>query len=117
MVRKAFGWLLTAALAVSWAGPLCAQPDASSHACCVGEETPMPAPAHNQAPDCCRAPDALPVGVGAAIPVSAPALLNVAVTVVVPAVSGFIATPRFVPAAPQAPPGTHSGLAPPSSGL
>lgn len=117
MARKAFGLLLSLALSVAWAGPLCAMPMGSSHACCVGGGAPMPSPAGKDLPACCRAPEALPPAVSAAAQASAPALTaSVAAVAAAPSVRWDAPAP-FVPAAPQAPPGTHSGLSPPSSGL
>lgn len=117
MARKAFGLLLSLALSVAWAGPLCAMPMGPSHACCVGGEAPMPAPSDETLPACCRAPEALPPAVSAAAQASAPVLTaSVAAVAAAPSVRWDAPAP-FVPAAPQAPPGTHSGLSPPSSGL
>ncbi|MBI5246359.1 MAG: hypothetical protein HY923_04210 [Elusimicrobia bacterium] len=117
MARKAFGLLLTVALSFSWAGPLCAESGVQSHACCVNGAAPMSAPDDSQAPACCRASDALPQGLATAVSAPAPALLSSCALAAEPTVVFRGVAPRFVPAAPQAPPGTHSGLSPPSSGL
>lgn len=117
MARKAFGLMLTVALAFSWAAPLCAEPAAPSHACCVGGEAPQPAPSKGDVPACCRPADSAPLSAAVTLSAPAPALLSSAVTVAEAPGVYRVASPRFVPAAPQAPPGTHSGLSPPSSGL
>lgn len=117
MVRKAFGLLFALALSVSWVGPLCAMPMGASHACCVGGEAPMPMPSNGDAPACCRPADSVPAAAAAALQAPAPALLPSDVTVAEAPITRWAAPAPFVPASPQAPPGTHSGLSPPSSGL
>ncbi len=117
MARKAFSLALTLALSFSWATPVFAQPEAPSHACCMGGEAPKPEPSHGGVPACCRPSEALPPVVVAAVSAPAPALLSSAVAVAEAPRAYRISASRFVPAAPQAPPGTHSGLSPPSSGL
>lgn len=117
MARKALVMIFTAALAVSWAAPLCASSTAPNHDCCEGGMAPMSAPTDTQAPACCRAPDAVPVGFAAAVEAPVTALpCSGAIAAEPPAVER-IAPPRFAAASPQAPPGTHSGLSPPPSGL
>jgi hypothetical protein len=115
MARKAFGLMVALALSFSWAAPLFAQPEAASHACCMGGEAPKPS--HGGLPACCRPSEGMPAADAAAVSAPAPALLSSVVAVAEVARAYRIASPRFVPAAPQAPPGTHSGLSPPSSGL
>ncbi|MEQ1918135.1 MAG: hypothetical protein ABL955_02970 [Elusimicrobiota bacterium] len=117
MARKAFGLMLTFALAFSWAAPLLAQPEAPSHACCMGGEAPKPSPSHGGVPACCRPSEALPASVAVTVQTPAPALLSSVAIVTEPFLVRRISLPRFVPAAQQAPPGTHSGLSPPTSGL
>jgi hypothetical protein len=115
MARKAFGLIVAAALSFSWAAPLCAMPAAPSHACCAGGKAPMPS--KGGVPACCRVTDAVPATVAAAATAPAPVLLPSAVSFDAPSAAGRPAPARPVPSAPQAPPGTHSGLSPPSSGL
>lgn len=117
MARKAFGLMLSFALSLSWAAPLCAMSSGPSHACCVGGEAPMPSPSDETLPACCRAPEALPPAVSAAAQASAPALAASVVAVAEASRVRWDAPAPSVPAAPQAPPGSHSGLSPPSSGL
>lgn len=119
MTGKAFGLLLAAALSFSWAAPLCAEAAAPSHACCPGGKAPASSPSSSDstAPACCRPADAAPLPAAVAVPAPAPALLASAVAVAAPPAGIRLAPERFVPAAPQAPPGTHSGLSPPASGL
>ncbi|MBI2385319.1 MAG: hypothetical protein HYV14_04815 [Elusimicrobia bacterium] len=117
MARKAFGLLLSLALSVAWVGPLCAMPMGPTHACCVGGGAPMPAPSNGDVPACCRPADSVPAASTAALLAPVPALLPSGVIVAQPPASGGEATSRSVASAPQAPPGTHSGLSPPSSGL
>ncbi|MEK7382855.1 MAG: hypothetical protein AAB262_06165 [Elusimicrobiota bacterium] len=117
MSRKAFGLILAAALSFSWAVPLRAMSAGPSHACCAGGKAPMPMPAGQDVPACCRAPEAMPPVVSAAAQAPAPALLACVVIVAdAPRVIWAAPAPN-VAASPQAPPGTHSGLSPPSSGL
>lgn len=117
MARKALGLLLGLALSVSWAGPLCAMSLGPSHACCAGGDAPMPSPEDKNLPACCRPADAVPAPAAAVLQAPAPALLPSAVIVVEALSLDRPAPPRLVPASPQAPPGKHSGLSPPSSGL
>lgn len=117
MARKAFGLLLGLALSVSWAGPLCAMAAGPSHACCAGGDAPMPSPEDKNLPACCRPAEAVPAPAAIVLQAPAPALLPSVVTVVETPAPGRLAPPRPVPTAPQAPPGRHSGLSPPSSGL
>lgn len=112
MARKAFGLILSLALSVAWAGPLCAMPMGASHACCPGGEAPK-----GELPACCLPTASVPASTTAALQAPAPALLPSAATVLVAPLVRRDAPAPFVPAAPQAPPGTHSGLSPPSSGL
>lgn len=112
MARKAFGLLLSLALSVAWAGPLCAMPMGASHACCAGGEAPK-----GDLPACCRPADSVPAAATAALQTPAPAILQSAATVADAPLVRWDAPAPFVPASPQAPPGTHSGLSPPSSGL
>ena len=116
MARKAMGLLLGLALAVSWAGPLCAMSAGPTHACCEGGQAPMPTP-DRDLPACCVAPASIPAAAAAAFQAPAPALLPSSFSVAEAPRLDRLAPPRCVPAAPQAPPGTHSGLSPPSSGL
>ena len=115
MARKAFGLMLTFALSLSWAAPLFAQPEAPSHACCMGGEAPKPS--HGSLPACCRPSEGMPATDAVTVSAPAPALLAPVVTVAEAPRTCRVEPQRFVPAAPQAPPGTHSGLSPPSSGL
>jgi hypothetical protein len=117
MVRKVFGLLLSLSLSVAWAGPLCAMPMGASHACCVGGGMPMPSPADPDAPACCRPADSVPAASTAAIQTPAPALHSSVEIISDAPRARWSAPSASVPAAPQAPPGTHSGLSPPSSGL
>lgn len=114
-MRKAFGLMLASALALSWVAPLCAQPAAPSHACCSGGQSP--APDHGRLPPCCRVTEGVPAADAAAVSAPAPVLLSSVAAAVETPVVLWAGPPRSVPAAPQAPPGTHSGLSPPSSGL
>lgn len=116
MARKVFGLILTAALACSWAAPLLAQPEAPSHACCMGG-APMPEPVNGGVPACCRESESLPPVVGAAMAALVPVLLPSVAIAVEPHRVLCVAPARDAAASPQAPPGTHSGLSPPSSGL
>lgn len=115
MVRKTLGAFLVLALSLSWAAPVFARPEAPSHACCMGGQA-RKAPAKG-APACCRPSEGLPPVVAAAPTAPAPALLTAVVTAAEPAAVSWLAPSRLVAASPQAPPGTHSGLSPPSSGL
>lgn len=117
MARKAFGLLLGLALSVSWAGPLFAMSVGPSHACCAGGDAPMPSPDDRDLPACCRPVDAVPSPAAASLQAPAPAVLPCAVTASPAPAVDRLAPPRLVPSAPQAPPGRHSGLSPPSSGL
>lgn len=117
MTRGLFGLMLAGALSFSWAAPLCAEAAAPSHACCPGGEAPGSSSSDDGAPACCRAADAPPLPAAVSVAAPAPALPSSAVAAVEPASVTHPAPPRFVPSAPQAPPGTHSGLSPPSSGL
>ncbi|PIR14977.1 MAG: hypothetical protein COV48_16925 [Elusimicrobia bacterium CG11_big_fil_rev_8_21_14_0_20_64_6] len=117
MARKMFGLLLVAALSLSWVAPLCAQPTGASHACCMGDKAPMSSPEKGALPACCRVSDSAPASVAVEAFAPAPALLSSVVISAAPSLVSWAVAPRFVPAAPQAPPGTHSGLSPPSSGL
>jgi hypothetical protein len=117
MARKAFGLLLGLALSVSWAGPLCAMSAGPTHACCVGSDAPMPSPGDKNLPACCRPADSVPAPAVAVLQAPAPAFLPSDVIAVAPPAVERLAPPRHVPSAPQAPPGKHSGLSPPSSGL
>lgn len=112
MARKAFGLLLSLALSVAWAGPLCAMPMGASHACCPGGEAPK-----GDLPACCRPADTVPAVPASVLLAPAPALLPSVSLVADAPVLRWDAPVPFVPASPQAPPGTHSGLSPPSSGL
>lgn len=117
MTRKAFGLLLSLALSVAWAGPLCAMSTGATHECCVGDEMPKPAPADKNLPACCRPAVSVPTASTAALQVLAPILLSFDASAAEAPAAGFVVAPRFIPFAPQAPPGTHSGLSPPTSGL
>ncbi len=117
MARKTFGLILAVALAFSWVAPLYARPAAPSHACCAGGEAPKSAPAQGDVPACCRASDALPTTVAVAISAPTPVLLSSDVVAAEPPRVQWAVPPRLVAASPQAPPGTHSGLSPPSFGL
>ncbi|MDE2143209.1 MAG: hypothetical protein KGJ84_12440 [Elusimicrobia bacterium] len=105
-----------AALAFSWAVPLCAvAAPAPDHACCDEHDKSAPAHSHGLAA-CCQISEALPTAPAAApIPASQP-VLNLAV----------VTLPRFVPCGsrsvsasdavvPQASPGVCSGLSPPAA--
>lgn len=115
MARKTLGAVLVLALSMSWAAPVFARPAAPSHACCMGGEAPK-TPSHGT-PACCRPSEGLPPVVAAAVTAPAPALLSSVVIAAEPAVVSWLAPARRDAASPQAPPGTHSGLSPPSSGL
>jgi hypothetical protein len=112
MARKAFGLLLSLVLAVSWAGPLCAMPMGASHACCPGGEAPK-----GDLPACCLPTVSVPAASTAALQPPAPVILQTAAPVADAPRARWGAPSPFVPASPQPPPGTHSGLSPPSSGL
>ncbi len=107
--------LLAAALALSWAAPLCAMPapQADAHACCPGDEAPA-APAADAS--CCEAAPALPPAPAVApqpvaiAPSAAPAPLAAA-----PVFAGHVADASSLP--PDSPPGASSGLSPPAAGL
>ncbi len=112
MARKAFGLLFSLVLSVAWAGPLCAMPMGASHACCPGGEAPK-----GDLPACCLPAVSVPASTTAALQAPAPSILQTAATVVESPRVRWDAPSPSVPASPQAPPGTHSGLSPPSSGL
>ncbi|MEK7389296.1 MAG: hypothetical protein AAB036_06340, partial [Elusimicrobiota bacterium] len=113
VTRKALGLVLAVSTAVSWAGSLCAASAAPSHACCAGAPAPSSAP--GDAPACCREPQAPPSAVAADVKVPGPALAGGAVLVFELPSVGLRIEPREPSWAPQAPPGTRSGLSPPSS--
>lgn len=107
--------LLAAALALSWAGPLCAMPapQTDAHACCPGGQAPA-APAAEAS--CCVAEPALPPAPAvvlpavAVAPAAAPAVFSAS-----PVFAGHSGDASFLP--PDAPPGASSGLSPPAAGL
>lgn len=115
MARKSFGMILALALSLSWAAPVFARPEAPSHACCMGGAAPK-APSRG-VPACCRPSEGLPPVVAAVVTAPAPALLTSVVIAAEPAAVSRLVPARLEAASPQAPPGTHSGLSPPSSGL
>lgn len=116
MARKSFGMILALALSLSWAAPVFARPEAPSHACCMGGGAKAPKP-HAGVPACCRPSEGLPPVVAAVVTAPAPALLTSVVIAAEPAAVSRLVPARLEAASPQAPPGTHSGLSPPSSGL
>ena len=109
--------LLAAALALSWAGPLCAMPAAAepTHACCPGGEAPASEPMDGA---CCRVTAAVPPAAPVTPAPAAPAVLPVAAPAAAlpaPVFAGRRADVAVLP--PSAPPGASSGLSPPASGL
>ncbi|MBI4060773.1 MAG: hypothetical protein HY403_05020 [Elusimicrobia bacterium] len=117
MAREACRLILAVALAASWAAPLRAASLEPSHACCAGGEVPMPARPDGQLPACCRAPEVPLLVCAAPLQAPAPALLPFVAAAAEPLLGALAVPARPVPSAPQAPPGTHSGLSPPASGL
>lgn len=116
-MRKLASILAVAALALSWAGPLCAMaaPQAESHACCPGGKAPDQAPMDGA---CCRVSQAVPpVAAPSALPAASAVAPAAAPAVLAPASSFAGLVSRLAVAAPDAPPGASSGLSPPASGL